>query len=306
MIHTDWSISAFALTPTAPNTGPFADRSFLETWWDLEAGPTDRLLLADGGDGLIPAMLRHDSVELVGDPDVTDYHSPRGDDLAGALALIDAEVPAGTSFRFDSMPLPAAEALAEAIGSLGMDGAPEQHEAAAVLALPGSFDEYLAMIGKKERHETKRKRRRFESEIGAPMLERREGRDAVRLFAGMHRKASGDKGHFMTVRMERFFAALCERAGAVIDVLSGGDGTPVAAAFGFEDEATYYLYNSAYDPDASHASPGVVLISMLIERAVAAGYAGFDFLKGDEAYKFRLGAEPRPLYVLTGTFGRRP
>ena len=33
-----------------------------------------------------------------------------------------------------------------------------------------------------------------------------------------------------------------------------------------------------------------------IEFAIEEGQAIFDFLKGDEAYKFRLGAEPRPLF----------
>ena len=76
----------------------------------------------------------------------------------------------------------------------------------------------------------------------------------------------------------------------------GEDGSPVAAAFGFEDDVAYYLYNSAFDPSAGRVSPGVVLVSLLIERAIATGKTIFDFLKGDEPYKFRLGAEPRPLF----------
>lgn len=303
MIHDDWGSPTFAIAPTARGTGPFPDRAFLQTWWDIEAGPADRLLIADAGDALIPAMVRDGTVELVGDAELTDYHSPRGRDLAEPMALIAGAVDPGTTFRFDSVPMTAAEALVAALEELDIDVAPRQHEVAAVLTLPASFDDYLALIGKKERHETRRKRRRFEAEIGEPRLSRIAGAEAIRSFADMHRKASGDKGHFMTPEMERFFAALHERAGAVIDVLTGADGVPVAAAFGFEDDTSYYLYNSAYDPDASHASPGVVLIAMLIENAIAAGHVAFDFLKGDEPYKFRLGAEPRPLYVITGSFG---
>lgn len=306
MTSASWDTPGFALGATAPATGPFPGRVFLETWWDFESAATDRLLIADDGRALIPAMMRNGLVELVGDPEVTDYHSPHGTDLAGALALIAAAVPPGTPFRFDSIPHEAADALGAAAAECGIGVARDQHEVAAVLTLPGSFDDYLAMIGKKERHETRRKRRRFEAEIGEPRLQRVAGPEAVRMFGEMHRKASGDKGHFMTPPMERFFAALHERAGAVIDLLSGADGVPVAAAFGFEDAAAYYLYNSAYDPEASHASPGVVLIAMLIESAIAAGHTGFDFLKGDEAYKFRLGAEARPLYVLSGVFGGAP
>ena len=45
----------------------------------------------------------------------------------------------------------------------------------------------------------------------------------------------------------------------------------------------------------------MVLLWMLFERAISTGIPRFDFLKGDEDYKLRLGAEPRPLYVLEGT-----
>ena len=84
MILGEWDAPGFAAAATAPNTGPFPNRTFLETWWDLEGAPGDRLLLAGDGTALIPAMSRKGVVELIGDPDVTDYHSPRGSDLAGA------------------------------------------------------------------------------------------------------------------------------------------------------------------------------------------------------------------------------
>jgi len=64
----------------------------------------------------------------------------------------------------------------------------------------------------------------------------------------------------------------------------------------------YYLYNSASDPAVGHASPGVVLVSALFEDRIARGTRIFDFLKGDEPYKFRYGARPRPLFLLEGRF----
>jgi CelD/BcsL family acetyltransferase involved in cellulose biosynthesis len=38
-----------------------------------------------------------------------------------------------------------------------------------------------------------------------------------------------------------------------------------------------------------------------LSESVGAGRGVFDFLKGDEAYKFRMGADPRELYVVEGT-----
>ena len=110
----------------------------------------------------------------------------------------------------------------------------------------------------------------------------------------------GPKGGVLTGEMEAFFADLLEVPGARLDLLCGEDEEPVAAAFGFQDERAYYLYNSAYDPRAAAASPGAVLVDSLVQRAIAAGLERFDFLKGDEPYKFRLGGRPRPLFVVEG------
>jgi CelD/BcsL family acetyltransferase involved in cellulose biosynthesis len=116
----------------------------------------------------------------------------------------------------------------------------------------------------------------------------------------MHRLASGEKGGFMTEAMEAFFRDLLGVPGASVDVLLGASDRPVAAAFGFVDDDAYYLYNSSFDPEAAAASPGVVLLTMLLERESEAGRPRFDLLKGSESYKRRLGGRPRPLFAVEG------
>lgn len=287
----------------APRTGPFPHAAYLETWWRYRARPDDTLLVMHDTTALLPVMMRDGAVVFLGEEHLTDYHSPLGADLAGVVGQLADAVPQGTPYRFDSLPTEASIPLASALETVGAPPASDEHESAAVLALPGEFETYLAAIGKKERHETRRKRRRFEGAIGVPRLERLSGDHAVATFAAMHRKSAGDKGEFMDDSMEAFFGGLHTDAGAVIDALVGDDHVPVAMGFGFEDGDGYYLYNSAYDPEAGAVSPGVVLVSMLIELAIDQGLEVFDFLKGDETYKFRLGAAERPLHVLTGTFG---
>jgi CelD/BcsL family acetyltransferase involved in cellulose biosynthesis len=78
-------------------------------------------------------------------------------------------------------------------------------------------------------------------------------------------------------------------------------GTDRAAAslVSFSDDQGIYLYNSSYDPHLAEASPGIAIVGTLIEQAIAEGLPRFDFLKGAETYKFRLGAEARPLYRIT-------
>jgi CelD/BcsL family acetyltransferase involved in cellulose biosynthesis len=60
------------------------------------------------------------------------------------------------------------------------------------------------------------------------------------------------------------------------------------------------LYNSGLNPlDYSGVSPGIVLLTFSIEDATRRGYRLFDFLRGEEEYKYRMGAAPKPIYRLT-------
>ena len=298
---TFWESASFELPPIPAAVGPFPRREFLEAWWDRRGA--GELLHADTGDSIVVLTVDHHMVEFAGEADLTDYHTPLGSPDVPALAKAVSQLPAGYRLQLDSLPEDASNAVVASLQSVGLVPVVEQHAVSAVLRLPASFDEYLMSIGKKERHELRRKRRRFENERGAPSLQRRTGPDAVRLFADLHRRSSGDKGSFMSDTMEHFFLELHERAGGVIDVLVDASGTVASAVFLFEADGETYLYNSAFNPDVGHLSPGNVMLSHLIEQAIAVDHRIFDFLKGEEAYKFRLGAQARPLYKVTATIG---
>ncbi len=299
--HQDWSTATFELPPIATNTGPFPKRDWLRTWWQHRG--VGELLLADDGDSLLPLVRSDERIRFAGEADLTDYHSPLGTAAVSALQSAIADLPNSVAVELDSLPEEAATAVAAALVAIGLEPTIEQHEVAAVLSLPDTYDGYLAGLRKKDRHELRRKRRRFDKELGEARLERRSGPAAVALFARLHRLSAGDKGSFMTAAMEEFFLALHVEAGGVIDVLLDGAEHPAAVIFSFEDESGYYLYNSAFEPEVQLHSPGNVMLSHLIERSIQQGHRFFDFLKGDEAYKFRLGAVARPLFVVTATIG---
>lgn len=284
-------------TATAPKTGPFPFRPFLETVWNHREDREGSLQTVITDDAAVAFEVVHETVRFAGRENLTDYHSPVGvgprDTLTTALKEF-----GGSRFRFDSLPREAADAVAASLTSLDALFTENEHEVTAVLALPESTDDWLMGIGKKERHEVRRKRRRFEDEFGEIQVVR-SGSDALEAFIAMHKTSPGDKGEFMTPAMEAFFSDLVTDAGAIIHLLVCG-GRPLAGAFGFETDSGYFYYNSALEADAAHASPGIVLFSTMIDTQIGRGATVFDFLKGDERYKFRHGAEPRQLYVLEG------
>lgn len=301
-VHNDWSSHAFGADTVAPHVGPITGPLFLGAW-ARRLGDAGTVTILESEGAVVPLFRSDRGLEFAGDGEVTDYHSPRGLESAALLAEYLTALDRPTAFRFDSLPLEAADVVVEAVRTAGLEAKPRQHEVVLVLGLPDDYDAYLASLGKKERHEIRRKRRRFESALGPAHLERRTGKEAVAAFVDMHRTSPGDKGRFMDGAREAFFTDLHLEADAVIDVLVDDDGDAHAMSFGFEDGDTLYLYNSAYQPASREHNPGVVLLELVIRMAIAAGRTRLDLLKGDEPYKFRLGAEARPLFLIEGIAG---
>ncbi|NND84159.1 MAG: GNAT family N-acetyltransferase [Acidimicrobiia bacterium] len=282
-----------AVTPTATHVGPFGRPGFLDVLhghW-----PRGTVESLEGPDGGASVELVDGIAMGIGHRDLVDYRSPRGPQGVEMLVRLIG----GRPLRIDSLPVSIAERLADELRSDGREVTVEEQDVAAVLALPGSFDAWLASIGKKERHETRRKRRRYEEVVGPARIARFDtAPERLDEFVALHRTSAGEKGSFMTDAMAAYFGAVMALDGWGIDALLTPDGDMAAAGFSFHGDDGYYLYNSAFDRSFSEASPGVVLIASLIEFAIEEGQMLFDFLKGDEPYKFRLGAEPRALFEL--------
>lgn len=204
----DWSAKQWDLTPTAPEVGPFVRSGFLSAWWRAFGGADDHLQIVVDDTGLVPIWHTEDAIRLAGEGDLTDYHSPLGID--GAQMLVDFVLgrPGGSRYDFDSLPREAAESITAFFGYQGFDAAYRQHALALRVALPFSFDEYLLSIGKKQRHEIRRKTRRFAELVGEPILATGDAFEDLDFFFSTHRRAPGEKQHFMTDQREAFFRDL--------------------------------------------------------------------------------------------------
>ena len=168
----------------------------------------------------------------------------------------------------------------------------------------GGWEAYLEKLDKKERHEIRRKLRRMERE--APGYQVRLVEDSEQLevevarFVDLHRLSSKAKDQFMTEGMQEFFAAVANALAGngwlQISFLEIGERA-VASYFCFDYRGEILVYNSGYDPQASpHLSAGWVLLARLIQRAIATGHSRFDFLQGNEDYKYRFGGVDSPIY----------
>ena len=78
------------------------------------------------------------------------------------------------------------------------------------------------------------------------------------------------------------------------------DGTAVASFLCLEYLASpggsVGLYNSGFDPLHAKLAPGIVLLTHVIRDAINRGVPEFDFLRGEEAYKYAFGPTPQDLF----------
>lgn len=176
-----------------------------------------------------------------------------------------------------------------------------QEDVAPHIRLPLHYEHYLGeQVEKKQRHEIRRKQRRAEREaqvdffMVGPEISDEQLDAELDEFIRLQRLSSPDKEDFMTPRMQRFFKVMARRmldAGFLRLAFLSLNGQRAATLFSFEYRKQFLLYNSGYDTgDLAYLSPGWVLLAYLIQYAIAAGCTLFDFLQGDEEYKYHFGS----------------
>lgn len=285
-----WSAMGSAPSPYDDQVGPFPHLDFIDAWYE-SIGQGERLL-ANAGDTMLPLVDNDGIVSIAGSADVTDYHSPLGDQMDALASQLAIMREGCSSMVLDSLPDRSARDLADALRRHDVDIEVSPDIATAVICVE---DDYLGELSKKQRHEVRRKHRKYQELVGEPVLEFTSSADALDRFVAMHKSAPGDKGDFFGEGRTELFARLLAQPSWEIAELRTGDAV-VASLFGSQSENAYYLYNSAYDFEYREASPGIVVLYLLIEHLSAGGCRRIDLLKGDETYKFRMGAVKRELH----------
>jgi CelD/BcsL family acetyltransferase involved in cellulose biosynthesis len=251
------------------------------------------------------------TLELLGGAEVSDYLdlivvADHEEDAWAALLAARA----GERERWILHAVPAASTTVRALPALaaavGLAADATLEERCPVLALPSSWEPYLASLSGKHRHELSRKIRRFEREVPEGRAVVVHGPEAVgtRLadFLALHRRSRVGKAKFMDARMERFFRAalpaLAAHDGVALWFLETPGG-PIASFVCLEWDDTVGLYNSGFAPESAALSPGLVLLSHVIRDAIARGRPRFDFLRGEERYKLEFEPKLEDVYRVT-------
>lgn len=321
-LKTEWS----ALLAHAASNTLFLTPEFQANWWK-HFGRDGGLRLAAVRDessalaGIAPLYAEPADtggrvvVRLLGGVEVTDYCdliAARGSEEAVIAAVLDALGARSDWHTLDLRNVPANSPtrtlIAAQAAARGLTVADRVEEVCPVIALGETFDAYLETLDKKQRHEVRRKMRKAhaEAQINWYVVGPQHDLDqALTDFIDLQRKSQHDKDSFMTPAMQVYFRDLAHvmlAAGWLELSFIEVNGQRAATYFSFAYDNQTLLYNSGYDPQAyAGLSPGIVLLSHLIEHSIEQKRTHFDFLQGNETYKYRMGAVDTHVHMLTVT-----
>lgn len=177
----------------------------------------------------------------------------------------------------------------------------QQVETSPFIDLPATWDEYLGLLNRKHRHELKRKISRLERETAFHLCKDQTVEKDFQEFIRLHKLSDFEKEKFMTSDMASFFWDLvtCEKGQWEIHFCSLFiDNKQVASVMAFMKKNQTLLYNSGFDPAYGHYSVGLLVKSFLLKKSIEQGKKIYDFLRGNERYKYDLGAKDMPLFKI--------
>jgi CelD/BcsL family acetyltransferase involved in cellulose biosynthesis len=159
------------------------------------------------------------------------------------------------------------------------------------LPLPATWTELEQQLTHNFRRNHRKKRRR----LGATIASWQPGDDvgeALGRLAALHQErmeTSGRGGNFRKPDYRAFherFAARAAARGWLYLAFLEHEGRAIAGRYGYVYRGTYYAYQSGFDPAAYDASPGEIMLGMVIEDLIGRGVREFNFLRGAQPHKF--------------------
>jgi len=300
---------------------PFLRHEYLTAWWDTHGGgewPQAELALISACEndrliGIAPLFTTghgdRQALMLLGSIEISDYLDliVRTEDLPRFLSgLLDFlaspdSAPAWSTIDWYNLPdeTPTLSALKAESAKRGWTFNQEPFRPALYVPLPGDFEEYLMNIDKKQRHEIRRKIRRAE-----------ESPQDVRWYivtdettlddeaeACCHLMAQDPaKQDFLTQTMRTQMKTMIHaafKAGWLQLAFLEVDGHKAAGYLNFDYGNRIWVYNSGLDFEFGDLSPGWVLLGYLLQWANDNGRSEFDFMRGDEDYKYKFGGVKR-------------
>jgi CelD/BcsL family acetyltransferase involved in cellulose biosynthesis len=205
--------------------------------------------------------------------------------------------------------LPDSSSTGDSLERCGLRAVHRSHMACPALALPDSFDAYLATLSRDRRGNVRRGLRKLdrgELELRTPSVQ--DLPSAIDRWQTLRIRQWSAKGkHMMPQHTEQRFRNFL--VDVTTELVPAGlavvweflrDCQVVGSFINFCDARSFYQYLGAFEPDLSRLSIGHIAIAEGIRSSIAAARSRYDFGRGREPYKYWYGASDRlsPTVVL--------
>lgn len=302
----------------------FSTWEWMSTWWSVYEPGTIYIVACYADDdtlvAIAPWFISHvesgkRTLSTIGCKEVTDYL-----DLIVDRDQVDVVLPAlaqhlrASAAAFDTIflcNLPehavAYQHFPSVLASHGFSVRLHPEDVCPVVSLPGNWQGYLAQLDKKQRHEIRRKMRRaLGQDVKVDWYTVTEPSDLdeeMEHFFTLMAASDPEKAVFLEDNQNRQFfkllAVVLQQNGWLqLNFLTVNE-TRAAAYMNFDYDDEVLVYNSGLDQDTfGHLSPGIVLLVFTIQHAIETGHHTFDFLQGNEEYKYRMGGQDRQVFNL--------
>lgn len=318
----DWN----QLLQNSASQVPFLTFEYQQTWWETRGGgewPESSelvLIAAFRGDQLVGVaplfhtenILGKKALMLIGSIEVSDFLDfiIQPEDLSEfTTGLIDFLLNTSDTPQWNLLDLynllgdsPTLSALESEAERRGWTHKKVHLQPSPYIPLPGDYQAYLSAIDKKQRHEIKRKLRNVEQSMAEPDLYFVQKEDDLEVetqaFIDMMAE-DPNKREFLTEAMQQHLHNTAQTAlnhGWLKLAFLTLYGKKAATIMSFKFNQRLWLYNSGWKWEFREFSPGWVMLAYLIEWANQNGIEEFDFMRGNEDYKYKFGAVDRHIY----------
>lgn len=180
--------------------------------------------------------------------------------------------------------------------------------------LARSFDKYTGGLSASTRYSLGRKQRKLDRDFSGMVIEHFDLTNNPQMLGvlfDLHKKRwdvlKGKTSTFSSAYRESFNDKLLQRLGEGDGFFSCMtiDDEPVSILYIFVYKNNAFFYQNGWNPVFASYGVGILNIQQAIRHAIEAGYRSFDFLRGEEAYKYKFCEESRQAYSVQ-YFGAGP
>ncbi len=286
------------------NDNPFLNYEINKTWFDIFGGNSTLKIFSDNENFIAPMYFQKNVAYLCGGQDLFDYHDfisnqnvnkdlikQLFDEILDKINLVELNsIVSGSKLHKYIMEL---EKEYE-INYINEDVCP-------IIKLPNTFENYLLQLSKKNRHEIRRKIRKFENNLEFEIVETDSNNVEEHLIEFLRlMKLNPEKRNFLNQSRIEFMSRVIKYA-----ILSNTGNLTfikiknemVATSFEFKNNDKLFVYNSGYNDNFSEYSVGLLNHIYNIKNKVSK-YKFIDFLRGSEEYKYRIGCINQDLITI--------